>query len=38
MNNKKFNYEEPKLEIITFSAQDIITISNPFEGDEDPVL
>lgn len=34
-NQKKMKYEEPKLSIVTFGANDILTISNGFGTDED---
>ena len=38
-NVKKLKYEEPKLDVLVFSTQDIITTSgNGFEGDEDSFI
>ena len=34
-NENKINYEEPKMEIIEFSAEDILSTSNGFEGELD---
>jgi hypothetical protein len=33
--NKKLRYEQPNVEVVVFSAGDILTLSNGFEGDWD---
>lgn len=34
-SKKKLQYEQPKLSIVTFGTNDILTVSNGFATDED---
>lgn len=39
MNNEmKLKYEEPKMELVLFDSSDIITTSNGWEGEIDPLV
>ena len=33
--NKKLRYEQPEIQLIKFVAEDILSLSNGFEGDWD---
>ena len=37
-NKKKLKYEEPIISIVVIEAQDIITTSGGFAGEEEPML
>ena len=38
-NERKSKYEEPKMSIVVFDAQDILTTSgNGFAGEEEPLI
>ena len=38
-NEKKLQYKEPQIEVVAFSAQDIITTSgNGWEGEDDSLI